>query len=929
MEYYIDIIDTDDNTHVTQLEFAERDSINLNYKGADKKDQISIVGSQLTFTLEVGFNNLNDAVFISLFTGDENKFRIELREAVTDNLLWSGFILPDSYNEPYTNGTYYVAFDAVDGLGRLKGKYLTDNYYSKEYNVVDIVAQCLKLTGLQMEIIFAPGVDNNVVKNWHKIYINTANFIEKEKRLDAYKILEMLTKDTVSCLYQQQNSWYFEGLNKRNLITYDARRYDYAGLFLNTMVVVKNIIDIKGKVLAKPEVTMVPPYNEITVNYERTLLTLPDNLKAESNQGWVLGNAPIDGLLSTGWYSNNIDFIAKTYGTNYKVGFELSNTDTFDNAKYVKMHERPYVNKDEKLKFELQLSLTKHGSPTSAAIDSLVSGAWRNFMRYSFNIGTQVVFTNNTPNPANSRSINFNNDAQATLTVEFIAPVSGIVDLIIYQPFGVKNTIKVDSVQIESIQLQQIDFEENEIVSDVIDANYTINKDVDLTFSANKSGIGKVFQLDKLQGDTQLNSVYYYYTILHAFQQNGVYYYQVSLSAAHAIKNSAAQLFYGSFEITDYEVIYNLNNGEQMVVAMNTSVPNVPGVTAFSIRVNYYAPYLLSRDNWDKWTDSVYQIEGLTYNQAVLGLYRRLFDVVQPKIDLNTEYLFIQFGDLIKWDYQEDSVYSILDSSLNLDSGVAALRLIKASYFVNQIGIPPIVDVGVDVSLTGVVSTHSISALAYDPDGTIVSVLWEQVSGDTTATIQSPNTLYTNFTGLTGNNYVFKITVTDNDGLTAFDTVIFTRVLTYEITLNLLSEVNINENGAKKKRRKERVYQVVVTPDLPANETLTLASVLDLQTVENTPNFVVVGSRIKVFKNGITVADHLVGGGDNLVVDEVFNYINTDIITVELITHAEETTTFAQGDGYAVATFEISEVTPVVSDLITNAPVGVTISSFV
>lgn len=63
---------------------------------------------------------------------------------------------------------------------------------------------------------------------------------------------------------------------------------------------------------------------------------------------------------------------------------------------------------------------------------------------------------------------------------------------------------------------------------------------------------------------------------------------------------------------------------------------------------------------------------------------------------------------------------------------------------------------------------------SYDSDGTIVSYLWEQVSGPNTANILTPSGSSSIVNGLIVGDYVFRLTVTDDDTLTDTDTVTIT-----------------------------------------------------------------------------------------------------------------------------------------------------------
>lgn len=55
---------------------------------------------------------------------------------------------------------------------------------------------------------------------------------------------------------------------------------------------------------------------------------------------------------------------------------------------------------------------------------------------------------------------------------------------------------------------------------------------------------------------------------------------------------------------------------------------------------------------------------------------------------------------------------------------------------------------------------------SYDQDGTITNYTWSQVSGPGTASFVNPNASNTSVGGLIAGSYVFKLTVTDNGGLT-------------------------------------------------------------------------------------------------------------------------------------------------------------------
>ena len=84
---------------------------------------------------------------------------------------------------------------------------------------------------------------------------------------------------------------------------------------------------------------------------------------------------------------------------------------------------------------------------------------------------------------------------------------------------------------------------------------------------------------------------------------------------------------------------------------------------------------------------------------------------------------------------------------------------------------PPVVFAGSPQTITLPISTTTLSASASDNDGSIVSILWSQVSGPSIASISSPGSLSTAINGLIVGDYIFQILVTDDDGATASDNI--------------------------------------------------------------------------------------------------------------------------------------------------------------
>jgi hypothetical protein len=88
----------------------------------------------------------------------------------------------------------------------------------------------------------------------------------------------------------------------------------------------------------------------------------------------------------------------------------------------------------------------------------------------------------------------------------------------------------------------------------------------------------------------------------------------------------------------------------------------------------------------------------------------------------------------------------------------------------------PIVNAGADQSASLPSPTINLTATAFDPDGTITSYHWDQISGPNTATIGSVSSASTGITGVIAGTYIFRCTATDNSTATGFDDVQLTVV---------------------------------------------------------------------------------------------------------------------------------------------------------
>lgn len=812
--YYIDIIDTTDDTHVTVLEKAKKNSIVLSYEGKDQKDELVIVGSSLRFSMAVPYNGTEtDAAFIDLFTGDEQKYRVELRKEDDDALLFQFFLLPDSYKEPYQKGTFFVDFEAVDGLGRLKGKFLPDEFYTGEYSVIQFITECLKLTGLNMNLYFTPAISPSNNQAWHTIYIDGGVFVNRNRNDDAYKILESLAKDMLCCVFQHMGNWHFEGLNKRNLTNYTVKEYDTSGDYIQDLELTRNVKVISGSTLTTPIITMIPPYSLITVTHERVSAFFKETLSKELNDGWVVTTGVNPVIYATDWVGHN-NFYALAKAPNYEVYLVNNETDSIDTSLYISLKNKIYLSRSEKytISFKARIEDTLYNQEQS------VVTTWYDPVNYDVMFNDTIVFSNRSISGVDNYRLDFINSKIAEVSFEFIAPENGLLDFKIFQPY--KDDEQIVAVLISELKLERIAFVDEEIFTDEINADYTLQKEIELDFADDPSGFSKSFRLQKLNENAETyNEIEI--TPLYSFTQSGNHYSAVSLQHANLIADNIDSVTASTGSIEVYEVIYNFLEQEQMLVRHNLSA----FAGNFIVRIYYKSHGDSNRSAWLKWTDSVYEVEQRRYAECVANVMRRMFTVPHQKIDLDVTKIPVAFTDIVRWNYKQIGNYFVTNLSWNLDNGITTLSLNKAIYQNDDTispgeNIPPFVDAGEDIYITNSQTNAALTSVSNDPDGFIASWFWEQETSEI-ANIVSPAAADTSLSGLLADFFTFKITVTDNDGATASDTVNVIRIRDYLIQFNEILNSDTVDSGDQGEIINKH-YEITCTPSLPDGMNLSI-----------------------------------------------------------------------------------------------------------
>ncbi|CAN5410080.1 hypothetical protein BH11BAC5_BH11BAC5_13250 [soil metagenome] len=127
--------------------------------------------------------------------------------------------------------------------------------------------------------------------------------------------------------------------------------------------------------------------------------------------------------------------------------------------------------------------------------------------------------------------------------------------------------------------------------------------------------------------------------------------------------------------------------------------------------------------------------------------------------------------------YNNSATIPAWGSKLLFDNGAAVSN-----------NIPPVANAGADKSITLPVNTLTLSGSGTDADGSISSYAWAKIAGPTGGTIVSSNAASTALNSLVQGTYNFVLTVTDNKGAAAKDTV--------KVVVNLSTAIAITTNKA-------------------------------------------------------------------------------------------------------------------------------------
>ena len=157
-----------------------------------------IAGTSLELIIQAD----KDGELLSLYTVDNKLFLVEVyRDEV---LIWSGYILPEKYSEPYVSAPYDVSVSATDGLGILKNiPYLQTG----EQSLFSIIKYCCDQTSLPLCFEFSLSLLESSMINTESVLCQTSLNVITFEGKTCYEVLSECITSFDAVITQHVNRW--------------------------------------------------------------------------------------------------------------------------------------------------------------------------------------------------------------------------------------------------------------------------------------------------------------------------------------------------------------------------------------------------------------------------------------------------------------------------------------------------------------------------------------------------------------------------------------------------------------------------------------------------------------------------------------------------------------------------------------------------
>lgn len=723
----IEIIDTYENDRVLIEEFTQINAPILSWDSGDDIDG-SLKTSKLVFNMLVA--DAADGKFFHLFTGDEQRYRVEVYSIKVDEakeLVWRGFLLPELYREPYQNGVFFVEFTAVDMIASLKGKTLKPWYYNNRFPIAQLFAYCLKNTGLNQEFIISPSlVPAAPYLSWSAITVPIYHYVDGSKYKDCYEILLDVLESNGLTLFSFRGYWFVKGISRKHEVRNEnSIVFDSNGI-QSGLINVVNKVSEPMMIAGTPSIDVLSPWSSVEVDFKSKVANLfsddvvvCQDLKTSHyfytgfSQYGFSGGKPIWFVKNkniNSWIDNtNSDFRYNQFDHAYFVYDQpissLNYTESMALSNYFECPETVYIERG--MKYELELEFATFGTLIDLSADEINNRMKTNYYDKLFPFQLLVddqEIVSNRPSFAGKNNYKFTVSGPSALKEwnfklkkEFVSDISGFLKFRLLVPivnFDADKVIFPSTLYINTLKIKTVkDIESTVGVVAFRGINFTTKKKVEVNFNSTiNTAVINNFGLNYSK-----NVGSYFYAIERTVNPElFVDYHQFS-------KNSFLQLTFKMFDIaTDiYDVLFRKGkktncflvkeNGDEVVFNSVWGQKTID-----SRRMGYlkeYEGYPNLPDNYKAYSDAEvvpgdvlkfmdikynnenvslrnnWKLYGLSAERTFVKTLAGMFHYVRPESCFSLESTFLQVifpNELIAFEYMNE-VRNFIPTRIEID----------------------------------------------------------------------------------------------------------------------------------------------------------------------------------------------------------------------------------------------------------------------
>lgn len=220
----------------TEIQEGGRNPVILRYKCDDdnKFSPIRSLELSLSFICNENFN------LSELYTADERQFKVIVSRETS--IVFIGWIVPDSCNEPFSAPPYDVTIRATDGIRALKKVTYplpSGSKISLRQKLIGVLSYCFNLTNLDLDIHticnlyeskMANGLNDDPLS---QSACNPLRFVHDNGFVyNIYEVLEALCTVFGAHIVQINGAWHFIRTSELSATYIRKRVYQYTGFFL-------------------------------------------------------------------------------------------------------------------------------------------------------------------------------------------------------------------------------------------------------------------------------------------------------------------------------------------------------------------------------------------------------------------------------------------------------------------------------------------------------------------------------------------------------------------------------------------------------------------------------------------------------------------------------------------------------------------------